>query len=111
MLIKIQNIDEPHEIVDKCNETYHGKIKMNPADAMVDIYIDHGIAHNKKDPKFKVGDHLRILKHKSIVARGYTPNWPEEVFVIKKVKNTVLWIYIISNLIREKIVETFYEKS
>ena len=44
---------------------------------------------NDKDPKFKVSDHVRISKYKNIFAKGYTPNLSEEVFVIKKVKNTV----------------------
>ena len=65
---------------------------------------------NKKDPKFKVNDHVRISKYKSIFAEGYTPNWSEKVFVITKVQNTVPWIYIISDLIDEEIVGTFYEK-
>ena len=38
------------------------------------------------------------------------PNWSEEVFVIKKVKNTVLWVYVISDLKGEEAVELFYEK-
>ena len=65
---------------------------------------------NKKDPKFKVSDHVRISKYKNIFAEGYTPNWSEKVFVITKVQNTVPWIYIISDLIDEEIVGTFYEK-
>ena len=65
---------------------------------------------NKKDPKFKVSDHVRISKYKNIFAEGYTPNWSEKVFVIMKVQNTVPWIYIISDLIDEEIVGTFYEK-
>ena len=44
----------------------------------------------KKEPKFKVGDHVRISKYKNIFAKGYTPNWSKEVFVISKIKNTVL---------------------
>ena len=44
---------------------------------------------NKKNPKFKVGDHVSVLKYKNIFAKGYTPNWSEEVFVINKIKNTV----------------------
>ena len=48
---------------------------------------------NKKDPKFKVGDHFRISKYKNIFAKGYAPNWSKEMFVINKIKNTVpdLW--------------------
>ena len=64
----------------------------------------------KKDPKFKIGDHVRISKYKNIFAKGYTPNWSEEVFVISKIKNTVSWTYAISDLNREKIVWTFSEK-
>ena len=41
---------------------------------------------NDKDPKFKVDDHVRISKYKNIFAKEYTPNWPEEVFVIKELK-------------------------
>ena len=61
-------------------------------------------------PKFKVGDHGRISKDKNIFAKGYTPNWSEEVFMIKKVKNTVPWTYVISGVSGKKIVGTFYEK-
>ena len=49
-------------------------------------FIDFKKEVNDKDPKFKVGDHVRISKYKNIFAKGYTPNWSEEVFVIKKVK-------------------------
>ena len=57
---------------------------------------------NNKEPKFKIGD--------TVFAKGYTPNWSEDVFVIKKVKNTVPRIYVISDLNGEEIVGTFYEK-
>ena len=63
-----------------------------------------------KDPKFKVGDHVRISKYKNSFAKGYMPNWSEEVFVIKKVKNTIPWTYVINNLNGEEIIGTFYEK-
>ena len=65
---------------------------------------------NDRDPKFRVGNPVRITKYKNIFAKGYTPNWPEEVFVIKKVKNTVLWTYVINDLNGEEIIGTFYEK-
>ena len=66
---------------------------------------------NDKDPKFKVGDHVRISKYKNIFAKGYTPNWSEEVFIIKKVKNIVPWTYVIDDLNDEEIIGTFYEKN
>ena len=55
-------------------------------------YIDSIKEVNDKDPKFKVGDQVRISKSKNIFAKGYTPNWSEEVFVTKEVKNAVPWI-------------------
>ena len=64
---------------------------------------------NNKDPKFKIGDIVRISKYKSIFAKGYVPNWPKEGFVIKKVKNTVPWTYVPGDLTGEKIVRTFNE--
>ena len=63
-----------------------------------------------KDPKFKIGDIVRIWKYKNIFAKDYVPIWSEEVFVIKKVKNNVLWIFVISDLKGEEIVGSFYKK-
>ena len=57
-----------------------------------------------------MGRHVRISKCKNIFAKGYTPNWSEEVFVIKKVKNTVPWTYVINDLNGDKIIGTFFEK-
>ena len=65
---------------------------------------------NDKDPKFIVGDRVRISKYKNIFAKVYTPNWTKEVFVIKEIKNTVPWGYIINYINGEEIIETFYEK-
>ena len=65
---------------------------------------------NDKDPKFKVGKHVRISKYKNIFAKGYTQIWSEEVFVIKKFKNKVPWIHVINDLNGKKIIGTFYEK-
>ena len=83
---------------------------MNPVDVKSNTYIDSCEEINDKNPKFKIGDIVRISKYKTIFAKGYTPNWFDEVFVIKKVKNTVLWTYVINDLNREEIVGTFHEK-
>ena len=91
-------IDKLNDIVNEYNNTYHRTIKMKPVDVKDNTYIDFKKEVNDKDPKFKVGDHVRISKYKNIFAKGYTPNWSEEVFVIKKVKNTVSWTYIINDL-------------
>ena len=65
---------------------------------------------NKEGPKFKVGDHVRISKYKNIFAKGYAPNWLEEVFVVSKIKNTVPSTYVVSDLNGEEITRSFYEK-
>ena len=59
---------------------------MKPIDVIDNTYIDamELPCSNDKNPKFKVGDHVRISKYKNIFAKGYTPNWSDEVFVIKK---------------------------
>ena len=74
------------------------------------IYTEIDKEIYNKDPKFKIGDRARISKYKNIFAKGYTPNWFEEVFVIKKVKNTVPWTYVINDLNGEEITGTFYER-
>ena len=71
--------------------------------------IEYNEESNEKDPKFKVGDHVSIPKYKNIFAKRYNLKWPEKVFVISKIKNTVPWSYVISNLNGEEIIGTFYE--
>ena len=103
-------IDKLDDIVNEYNNTYHTTIKMRPIDVKDNTYINTDKKFNDKDPKFKVGDHVRRSKYKNIFAKGYTPNWPERGFVIKKVKNTVPWTYVINDLKGEEITGTFYEK-
>ena len=102
--------DVLNDIVGQYNNTYRRTIKMKPIDVKFDSYGEYNVDCNEKDCKFKIGDHVRILNYKNIFAKGYAPNWSEEVFVISKIKNTVLWTYVISDLNGEKIVGTFYEK-
>ena len=83
---------------------------MKPVDVKDNKYIDFGKEVNDKNPKYKVGDHVRISKCKNIFAKGYTPNLPEEVFIINKIKNSVPWTCIINDLNGEKNFGTFYEK-
>ena len=63
-----------------------------------------------KDPRFKVGDHVRISKFKNIFAKGYAPNWSKEVFAVSRIKNRVLWTYVNNDLNGEEITGIFYEK-
>ena len=78
--------------------------QLKPVDVKDNTYINFEKEVNDKDPKFKIGDHVRISKYKNIFAKGYMPNWSEEVFVIKKVKNTVPWTYVINDLNVEEIL-------
>ena len=108
-------INKLNDIVNEYNNIYRRTVKMKPVDVKDNTDIDSMELHsskevNDKDPEFKVGDHVRISKYKNIFAKGYTPNWSEEVFVIKKVKNTVPWTYVINDLNGEEIIGTFYEK-
>ena len=62
----------------------------------------------KRNPKFKVRDNVRSSKYKNIFAKGYTPNWSKDVFIINKIENTVPWTYAISDLNGEEITGSFY---
>ena len=91
-------VDKLDDILNKYNNTYHSTIKMKPIDVKSSAYIDSSKEINEEDPKFKISDIVRISKYKKIFAKGYIPNFSEEVFVIKEVKNTVPWMYVISDL-------------
>ena len=103
-------IDKLDDIVNEYNNMYHTAIKMKLVDVKDNTHIDFRKEANDKDPKFKVDDHVRISKHKNIFAKGYMPNQSEELSVIKKVKNTVPWTYVINDLNGEEIIGTFYKK-
>ena len=82
-------IDKLDDILDEYNNTYHATIKMKPINVKDNMYINTSKEINNNDPKFKVADYVTISKYKNIFAKGYMPNWSEEVFIIKKVKNTI----------------------
>ena len=103
-------VDVLDDIVNKYNNSVHKTIKMKPIDVTDDSFAECNEESNKKNPKFNVGDHVRISKYKDVFAKGYTPNWSEEIFIIKEVKDTVPWTYSISDINNEKILGSFYEK-
>ena len=104
-------IDKLDDIVDEYNNAYHTAIKMKPIDVKDNTYINTDKEIDNKDPKFRVGDHVRISKYKINFSKGYTPNLSEEVFVIEKVKNSVPWTYVINDLNGEEITGTFMKKN
>ena len=113
---KIVYIDKLDDIVDEYNNKYHRRNKMKSVNVKDNIliyrntYIDFKKEVNTKDSEFKVGDYVRVSKYKNIFAKGYTPNWFKEVFVVSKIKNTVPWTYVINDLNGEEIIGTFYKK-
>ena len=108
-------INKLDNIVNEYNNTYHRTIKMKPVVVKDKTYIDSMELYSSKevhdkDPKLKVGDRVRISKYENIFAQGYTRNWSEVDFVIKKVKNTVPLTYVVNDLNGDEVVGTFFEK-
>ena len=95
IISKNMYIDKLDDIVKEYNNTFHKTIKMKPINIKDNTYINFEKEVNNKDTKFKVGDYVRISKHKNIFAKGYMPNWSEEIFIICKIKNTVPWTYVL----------------
>ena len=99
------------DVVNKYNNTKNGTIKMKPIDVRDNnnkrVYIDE---HNKKRSRFKVGDRVRISKFKNIFAKGYTPNWSKEIFIVDKINNTVPYTYNLKDLNDEEIIGSFYDQ-
>ena len=82
---------------------------MKSTDVGDDSFAEYNKESNGKGPKLNIDDHVSVSKYKYIFAKGYTPNGSEEIFVVKKIKNTVPWTYVISNLNGEEIVGSLYE--
>ena len=97
------------DVVNKYNNTKHNTIKIKPIDVKNNkrVYIDE---HNEKDSRFKVGDRVRISKFKNIFAKGYTPNWSTEIFIVDKINDTVPYTHNLKDLNDEEIIDSFYDK-
>ena len=98
------------DVINEYNNTKHNIIKMKPKDVKKDnnrVYID---VYNKKSTRFNVGDRARIFKFRNIFAKGYTPNWSKEIFVINKINDTVPWTCSLKDLNGEEILGSFYDR-
>ena len=98
------------DIVNEYNNTKHDTIKMKPKDVGSNnerVYIDE---HNEKRSRFKVSNRVRISKFKNIFAKGYTPNWGREIFIVNKTNDTVPYTYNIKDLNDEEIIGSFYDR-
>ena len=96
-----------YDIISEYNNACHTTIKMKPVDVKSSTYIDS----SDKDPKFKIGDIVRISKYKNIFAKGYVPNWSEEVFIITKIKNLSRGLTLLVILKGKKLLECFVKKN
>ena len=105
-------IDKLDEIGNKHNNAYQSTTKMKPVNVKSNTYIDPIKKTNNKDPKFKIDDIVKISKYENIFAKGYILNWSKEFFVIRKVKNTVQWTYMLLMILMEKkLLERFTKKN
>ena len=73
------SIDKLVDIANKYSNTYHSIIRMKPVDVKANIYFDSTKEINNKRPKFNIGDIVKILKYKDVLAKGYTASWSEEL--------------------------------
>ena len=104
MTATVKNVyyDVLDDIVNEYNNTKHSTIKMKPKDVGNNnkrVYIDE---HNEKRSRFNVGDRVRISKFKNIFAKGYTPNWRREIFIVNKINDTIPYTYNITDLNNEE---------
>ena len=97
------------DVVNKYNNTKHSTIKMKPIDVKNNkrVYIDE---HNEKYSRFKVGDRVRISRYKNIFAKGYTPNWRTQIFIVDKINDTVPYTHNLKDLNDEEIIDSFCNK-
>ena len=103
-------IDKLDDIVKEYNNKYHTSIKMKLVVVTDNKYINVKKEINDKDPKFKVGDYVRISKYKNTFAKGYTPNWSEEIFVINRIKIQYHGHMLLMILMLKKLLVLFMKK-
>ena len=98
------------DVVNKYNNIKHSTIKMKPIDVKDSNKRVYIYEHNEKDSRFKVGNRVRICKFKNIFAKGYTPNWSKEIFIVNKINDTVAYTYNIKDLNDEESIDSFYDR-
>ena len=110
-------IDALPELVEDYNNTVHSSTKLTPIEASKkkneltvwrNLYPDR-YKTSRLNPKFSVGDEVRITKKKKVFEKGYTTRWTEEIFTIKEIRETNPITYKLEDLQGEEIKGTFYE--
>ena len=99
---KNEYIGKFNDIINKYNDTYNSTIKMKPVDLKSSTYIKTNKEINDKDPKFKIGDIVRISKLKNIFVKGNVLNWSEEVFGLLKKLKTLYSRYMLVVILKTK---------
>ena len=109
MMATCKNVyyDVLDDVVNKYNNTKNSKMRPVDVGDNKRVYIDE---HNEKDSRFKVGDRIRISRYKNVFAKGYTPNWSKEIFIVHKINDTVPYTYNLKDLNDEEIIGSFYDK-
>ena len=105
---KIVHIDNLDDIVNKYNNTYYSTIKKKPVNVKPTTYIDSSKKIYDQDAKFKIDDIVRISKYRKVFAKGYVPNWSENVFVIKILFRGQMLLVILN---AKKFLERFTKNS
>jgi hypothetical protein len=101
-------------LINKYNNTVHSTIKMTPTEASkpenkFEVLNNHGYQHHQQmNPKFEVGDRVRISRVKAVFEKGYLPNWSEEIYEITEVKQTNPFTYNLKDMAGETIAGSFY---
>ena len=99
-----------YDVLDHVVNEYNNTIKMKPKNVKDDnkrVYIDE---YNKRSARFNVNDRVRISKFKNIFAKGYTPNWSREIFIVDKINYTVPYTYNLKDLNGKEILGSFYDR-
>ena len=96
-----------NKFVDQYNNTYYHSINKKPITADYSALADK-IEVSSKAPKFEINDRVRITSYTNIVSKGYTKNWPREIFIIDSLLKTNSWTYKIKDLKGEEIIQSFY---
>ena len=104
-------IDKLDDIVNEYNNTYHRTIKMKPIDVKDNTYINIGKEVNDKDPKFKVGDHVRISKYKNIFLKDILQIGLKKFLWLKKLKIQFHLHMLLMILIVKELLENFMKKN
>ena len=98
------------DVVNEYNNTKHNTIKMKPKDVKNDNKREYIDEDNEKSARYNVGDRVRISKFKNIFAKGYTPNWSREIFIVDNINDTVPYTYNLKDLNGEEIIGSFHDR-